>query len=236
MRTPEKSPDTGTGVNASVAVLFPSSPLALWPQHCKPPEDVSAHPCALPSEIPVSVTHVANQQKLPDAQSVSTAHWGHEKGPHDLGEHEAVVPATHAPAPLQVEALVWVLPLHDWARQTVPEAQSWHAPLWHVPSVPQVAAAVAMHTPRGSAVPFVAVLQVPFTPPVRSAEQAWQAPVQATLQQTPSTQKPLVHWLLPVHVAPFAPLATHVTPKQKCAAAHCASVVQLVLHAFVAHT
>ena len=46
----------------------------------------------------------------------------------------------------------------------------------------------------------VVVEQVP-TLPVRL--QAWQAPAQAELQQTPSTQKPLVHAALPLQVAPL---------------------------------
>jgi hypothetical protein len=50
----------------------------------------------------------------------------------------------------------------------------------------------------------------PHTPsvpePWNAAVQAWQAPVQAVLQQTPSTQKPLAHCLPspPVHVTPLA--------------------------------
>jgi hypothetical protein len=39
----------------------------------------------------------------------------------------------------------------------------------------------------------MASLHVPFTPPVRIAAQAWQAPSQALSQQKPSTQKPLSH-------------------------------------------
>jgi hypothetical protein len=40
--------------------------------------------------------------------------------------------------------------------------------------------------------------------PVFAAEHAWQGPVQAALQQTPSTQLPLPHWLLLPHAAPIA--------------------------------
>jgi hypothetical protein len=59
--------------------------------------------------------------------------------------------------------------------------------------VPQVVDAVAVHCPRGSTSPSIALAHVPFVPPVRADEQAWQAEVQAASQQRPSAQKPLAH-------------------------------------------
>jgi hypothetical protein len=44
--------------------------------------------------------------------------------------------------------------------------------------------------------------------------QASQAPPQAVLQQTPSTQLPEPHWLAAVHVTPLGFLATQVVPLQ----------------------
>jgi hypothetical protein len=45
----------------------------------------------------------------------------------------------------------------------------------------------------------------PFVPPpFLAAVHARHVPVHASLQQTPSTQKPLAHTLLPVHAAPMA--------------------------------
>jgi hypothetical protein len=35
------------------------------------------------------------------------------------------------------------------------------------------------------------------------------APLQAVLQQTPSTQLPLPHWLAAVHVPPLSSFSTH---------------------------
>ena len=43
---------------------------------------------------------------------------------------------------------------------------------------------------------------------------AWQAPAHAVLQQNPSTQLPLLHWLPDVQAALLAPLAVHVAPAQ----------------------
>ena len=44
---------------------------------------------------------------------------------------------------------------------------------------------------------------------------ALQAPQLATLQHTPSTQKPLPHWLADVHVMPSPVWLTQVLPLQK---------------------
>lgn len=51
-------------------------------------------------------------------------------------------------------------------------------------------------------------------PPFFAAEHAWHAPVQALLQQTPSTQLPVVHSLPAVQVAPLVFFGTHVLIKQ----------------------
>jgi hypothetical protein len=42
--------------------------------------------------------------------------------------------------------------------------------------------------------------------------QASHAPAQPVLQQTPSTQLPLVHWLAPEHALPLASLAMQLVP------------------------
>jgi hypothetical protein len=46
--------------------------------------------------------------------------------------------------------------------------------------------------------------QLPFVPPVLLAEHAWHVPLQTALQQKPSTQLPLWHWLARVQAVPFA--------------------------------
>lgn len=48
------------------------------------------------------------------------------------------------------------------------------------------------------------MVQVPLADAPCPAEQAWQVPTHAALQQKPSTQKPEVHWLAPVQAVPWA--------------------------------
>jgi hypothetical protein len=61
--------------------------------------------------------------------------------------------------------------------------------------------------------------------------QAWQVPLQAPSQQTPSTQKPEPHPAARVHASPAAPLARQVPASQKAPALHCPSEVQVATQA-----
>jgi hypothetical protein len=149
--------------------------------------------------------------------------------------HVVFAPATHVPVPLHVDAALATRLAQDAATHTVPDGHSAHAPPLHLPSVPHVDTALATQMPRGSVMPFVAAAHVPFVPPVRAAEHAWHAPVQAALQQTPSTQKPLVHSSAAVQPTPFACLATHAVPEQYAPAAQAASFAQDDAHAPAPH-
>jgi hypothetical protein len=60
----------------------------------------------------------------------------------------------------------------------------------HAPSLPQDAAPWSVHLPRESAAPAGTGAQRPIE---EASAQLWQAPSQASMQQTPSTQKPLAH-------------------------------------------
>ena len=63
--------------------------------------------------------------------------------------------------------------------------------------------------------------QVPFEPePFFTAEQAWQIPEQAVLQQKPSTQLLLAHSELNEQAAPLARSAHEPVPLQVVAPAH----------------
>jgi hypothetical protein len=53
--------------------------------------------------------------------------------------------------------------------------------------------------------------QVPTLP---ATLHAWHVPLQAPLQQTPSTQFPEVHWLAAVHADALAFFAVQVPPEQ----------------------
>jgi hypothetical protein len=59
--------------------------------------------------------------------------------------------------------------------------------------------------------PALMLVQVPSEPVML---QASQAPAQALLQQYPSTQLPLVHWLAVLQTAPLLCLATQEVPLQ----------------------
>ena len=96
-----------------------------------------------------------------------------------------------------------VPPEHEGLPHPLPRGQFSQTPPLHLPSVPQVDAGVAVHTPRGSVVPSVTEAQFPLRPPVSAAEHAWHAPSQGLSQQKPSTQKLPWHWLLAVHRAPW---------------------------------
>jgi hypothetical protein len=183
---------------------FPSCPKSLAPQHWTPPPVVSAQVCRSPSVAALTFTHAPSQQKSPAAQLVA-------------------VPL-HVPAPSQ-EPVVTAIPPEQTAHE-VPAGQLSQAPALHLPSVPQLDASVTAQTPRGSLSPSITVLQVPFAAPVRAAEQAWQAPVQAESQQKPSTQYPPRHWLDEAHAEPFAYLAAQALPMQKSPLAHWLSLWQ----------
>jgi hypothetical protein len=148
------------------------------------------------------------QPPLP-VQLVVQAAFMHRKAP-QLGPLGA---ATHAPAPSQSWA-VGVLSTHAGGAHTVPLGYLRHAPPpSHVPSSLQLAGASALQSPCGSA-PFDALPQVPSTPPLLAAEHAWQTPLHAELQQTPSTQKPDWHWSAIVHAWPLGACATHAPLEQ----------------------
>jgi hypothetical protein len=190
--TPDESIGTATGTGLDIVAPLPSWPLKPPPQHWTAPPVVSAQVWYDPTVTALAFTQPPSQQKAPEAQL-------------------EIVPL-HTPAPSQAPAVVAVPPEHTL--HAVPEGQRSHAPALHLPSVPQLAEAVAAQSPRGSVLPSVALAQVPFAPPVRAAEQAWQAPAQAVSQQKPSTQEPLRHWSAAAHAAPFACLGAQVPPEQ----------------------
>jgi hypothetical protein len=87
------------------------------------------------------------------------------------------------------------------AAHTVPMAIKAHAPLpSHVPSVPQVAAAIIMQLASGSAPPFGTGWQLPALFGTAHEEHAAQL---ESPQQTCSTQWPLMHWVPSVQEPPF---------------------------------
>ena len=86
---------------------------------------------------------------------------------------------------------------HEAIPQLTVEAGTSQAPALQLPVSPQ-GAAPATHNGSG---PEATGEQVPWLP---WTLQAWQAPVQALLQQKPSTQLPFVHSVPTPQVAPLA--------------------------------
>jgi len=91
------------------------------------------------------------------------------------------------------------------APQLTPGAYLAQAPLpSHWPFRAQVAAPSSGHSLSGSE-SAATFSQAPSRPePFLAALHAWQVPLQAVSQQTPSTQLPLAHCELEVQVAPLA--------------------------------
>lgn len=122
-------------------------------------------------------------------------------------------------APMHVAALHWVV--LPFLAQAPPDA--------HAPVLPHIPAAAAGH--NGSTVPAVTEVQLPIDP---ARLQAWQAPEQALLQHTPSTQFAAVDTqsVEVLHIAPCACWVPHtcMTVLQTTPVAQSALVLQLVRH------
>jgi hypothetical protein len=150
-----------------------------------------------------------------------------------LGLHIWVDAGGQLPAPSQVAALVAVPLVQLAVRQdvaVVAKTQAVDTPL-HDP--PHGAAPVHAGWPvRGAP---ATTLQVPAS--AAEALQYSQDPVQAVLQQTPSTQVLLAHSRAPAHNWPFAFLGVQVVPTQKLLTQSVSAAHVAGLHAVVdAHT
>jgi hypothetical protein len=169
-------------------------------------------------------------QKAPGAQSVENAQLVVQaEAPHMYGAHDVGAGALHVPRPSQVLGPVNIDAAHEVvASHGVPAGKLRHPPVWHLPSVPQLDASFTAHWSRGSGLPSITGLQVPFATPVKPVKQAWQALVHAVSQQKPSTQKPLTHSSAAPQSAPFAAFGTHAPATQRFPLAQCASLAQLV--------
>jgi hypothetical protein len=141
------------------------------------------------------------------------------------------VAGTQVPAPEQVGAGVNVVPVQVALPQVRVAAACVHVPApSQVPVLPHVV--VTGHWPDGAATPAGISAQLPA--PFRL--HAWQVPQAPVPQQTPSVQKPLMHWLAAVQACPLglraqlllAPLPWHVN-----GATQSVSEAQLVRHALL---
>jgi hypothetical protein len=93
----------------------------------------------------------------------------------------------------------------------------------------------APHSVSGSVL-AATLPHVPLATPVLALEQAWQVAPHALLQQKPSMQLPLGHWLpVPVQAAPCAFFAVHVEPAQYAVLMQSLSPVHVVRQAAPLH-
>ena len=173
--------------------------------------------------------HELLMQVLGGEQFAETVHDGKHLVPlHAKGAHGVDPGATHWPVLLQVDGPVYMLVAHFSPAHCVPTAYLLQPPApSQRPFVPHEAAPWSTQTARLSSVPCVSEVHVPFDD---VSAQLRHAPPQATLQQTPSVQKPDAQSPAFVHVPPFSfnPQLwfTHAMP-----ATQSASVVHDGLHA-----
>jgi hypothetical protein len=124
------------------------------------------------------------------------------------GEQEMATPSSHVPSPSQRPAGVKELvPSQALGLQMVPAGQRLQPP-WplQIPICPQLASGSDMQMPCRSRPPAGVGTQAPAW---RGSSQDTQAPVQATLQQTPSAQKPESHWAASSQGAPTCRSTPH---------------------------
>lgn len=79
--------------------------------------------------------------------------------------------------------------------------------------MPHVEIALVAHSPP-ELTPNGMGAQVPFAPPVSAALHATHVPLHIVPQHTPSTQKPVVHWLFAPHGLPVPSVGTQLPPMQ----------------------
>jgi hypothetical protein len=140
-----------------------------------------------------------------------------------------------APLPVQNAVGVKLVPVQLAAAQLTLVEACWQAPApLQEPVLPQVP--LAPHWPVGAAVPAAIAAQLPRPLTL----QALQVPQGPDPQQTPSVQKPLMHWLAPPgQVWPFgfkAQLLVEPDPWQVKGATQSVSAVHEVLQELLLQT
>jgi hypothetical protein len=156
---------------------------------------------------------------------------------HMNGEQLCVPPPTlQLPAPSQVfaSACVDVFAGHEAATHCVPAGHLRHAPApSHLPSLPQVEAAVTPHCPLGSATPAPMGEHVPS---VALSTHDTHGPEQALSQHTPCAEqtRPEAHWVLAVQGPPLGS-SPHEPARHVALGAHIALIVQVALQAPAPH-
>jgi hypothetical protein len=160
---------------------------------------------------------------------------------HTNGLQPLVAAIRQAPWPSQLAGKLSVDPIQLWARQPVAADQGRHAPApSQVPSFEQspADAALATQRPFGSEPPAATGRHKPTLPgtlQLRHRPVAPGASLQAELQQTPSVQNPLPHWLPALHAAPAGLRPHDPVASQVLGATQSASLAHEVRQAPAAH-
>ena len=185
----------------------------------------SAHCAPLPlrPHEPVVVLQIAGATQSPFAVHVVL----HAVVPQANGKQASVAGVTHRPAPSHVDADVDALAAHIAPLHVMPFAYFWHAPAWHRPFVPQVAAPWFLHSPAGSAAPVATFVHFPIVP---ARPHDWQDPLHALSQQKPCAQNPDWHSFAAEHALPVG-FGPHEPFVQTFGATQFAFVEQAVKHA-----
>jgi hypothetical protein len=200
------------------------TPCAQTPETHSPPFEQKAPFTFLPHD-PVA------SQVLGATQSPSSPHVVKQRAPlHANGAHGSEAGLTQVPAPSHVAAGVKTFCAQRSAWHVVPALYLRHAPApSQVPSAPQDAAPWSLQTERGSAAPAGTAAQWPID---EASAQLLQAPVHASAQQTPSTQKPLAHSVAAAQVWPRG-LGPQLPATQAWPGSQSSSVAHFERQAFV---
>ena len=191
----------------------PLGQLAIRPSHRAPPEQIGA---------PAAPDFAGPQVPFKFADCLSPAEQASHAPPHVVSQHtpSTQLPVTHSaqvPAVLQSLVRLHAAPCVFFAAQVPPDAQ--YVPLGQPLSLKQDAGQLALepsHTtaPEHTGEPDSPGFVTPHTPlempdSLSAAEHASHAPAQAVLQQKPSAQNPVAHWLDAVHADETTSFATH---------------------------
>jgi hypothetical protein len=160
------------------------------------PAPAHGWPLGLRPQLPLA------SQTLPSTQSPSPVQRArHAPSRQRNGEHTCTPGVRQVPMPLHVPAVFRRSPpLQVGATQTVSAAYSAQPPMpSHVPVCPHDAAPLSLQIACGSALPASTGQHAPERP---TRLQLTHGPLQATLQQTPSAQKPDAQSVFFWHTAP----------------------------------
>src|SRR5215213_3559059 len=204
MRAGSVTPAAARGSAASAGTFTQRPRLLGWAQYTHLPsqpesqqtpstQKLESHSLAALQACPSPfLPQLAPWQPLGGTQSAALAQvpWHapslHRKGAQLIGE-----PPSQVPCPSQTLGGMKLPPLHEPSRQMVPTAYLAQPPCpLHAPLDPQLSAASTAHTPCRSGLPTGTGVHWPILP---GSAQLTHGPLQATLQQTPSAQKPLSH-------------------------------------------